>query len=188
MELIAELTPIRGTDGGAEWRPRVFGAAREDGTWAAWLQFTPVRGDGPVMHTSVETTQPNRDAVAYWSTGLEDIYLEGALGRASSRIVTAPEVEHYVRPPRPVCLRPIDLYVLEFARRNGTGRVAVWRLFAEQIYTSSDLVRSIEHLEHDYQMVRRLTDDGTEWLELTEPGATSLEIATACDESSARPL
>jgi hypothetical protein len=49
-------------------------------TWEGWIEFVTETGQRVV--TDRETTQPNRDAVAYWATGLEPIYLEGALERA----------------------------------------------------------------------------------------------------------
>ncbi len=47
--------------------------------WVGWLEFTGPRSS---KMTGEETSQSNRDAVAYWATGLERIYLEGALQRA----------------------------------------------------------------------------------------------------------
>jgi len=35
-----------------------------------------------VLTTERETTQPSREALLYWATGLEPIYLEGAFARA----------------------------------------------------------------------------------------------------------
>ena len=37
--------------------------------------------NGVTTKTGQETTQPNRDDLAYWATGVEDVYLEGALRR-----------------------------------------------------------------------------------------------------------
>jgi hypothetical protein len=34
------------------------------------------------MRTPRETEQPNREDLAYWATGLTQVYLEGALTRA----------------------------------------------------------------------------------------------------------
>ena len=64
---------------GHDWHVRVEGVERPDGTWAGRIVFA----DGTVIRTTEqETSQPNRDALAYWATGLEQVYLEGALGRA----------------------------------------------------------------------------------------------------------
>jgi hypothetical protein len=35
-----------------------------------------------MVRTSEETSQPTRDDVAYWASGLEPIYLDGAFRRA----------------------------------------------------------------------------------------------------------
>jgi len=71
--------PFVGPDG-MRYAVRVSGAERADGTWMAWLEFHPTAG--PVRRTDRETSQPNRDAVLYWATGLEPIYLEGAFDRS----------------------------------------------------------------------------------------------------------
>jgi hypothetical protein len=64
---------------GRDWHVRVEGAERDDGTWAGRIVFV----DGSVIRTTDrETSQPNRDALAYWATGLEQVFLEGALQRA----------------------------------------------------------------------------------------------------------
>lgn len=61
----------------------VFGEKRADDTWEGWIEFRPFNADGPTLRTERETSQPNRDALAYWASGLEAVYLEGALARAS---------------------------------------------------------------------------------------------------------
>lgn len=62
---------------------RALGRQRKGRTvWEGWLEFTPLGGRGIVRRSPIETTQPNRDAVAYWASGLEPVYLEGALERA----------------------------------------------------------------------------------------------------------
>ena len=37
---------------------------------------------GKTLKTGEETSQPDKNAVAYWATGLEPVFLEGALKRA----------------------------------------------------------------------------------------------------------
>jgi hypothetical protein len=49
-------------------------------TWEGWIEFLTETGQRVV--TERETTQPTLEAVRYWATGLEPIYLEGALERA----------------------------------------------------------------------------------------------------------
>ena len=70
---------------GHTYRAAACGERRSDGTWIGWIEFTPTSG-GVVRRTPRETTQPNLNALVYWSRGLEDVYLEGALERA----ITAP--------------------------------------------------------------------------------------------------
>ncbi len=61
---------------------RIYGEERADGTWEAWLEFHPEDPGRPALRTGPETSQPNRDAVVYWASGLEPVYLEGAFDRA----------------------------------------------------------------------------------------------------------
>ena len=70
-------TPI--TVNGSTWKVLVEGIARDDGTWAGRLAF--VNGT-TIRTTDQETSQANRDALVYWASGLEQVYLEGALSRA----------------------------------------------------------------------------------------------------------
>ena len=48
--------------------------------WIGWLVFRA--DDGTEITTDRETTQPDRRAVEYWASGLEPVYLDGALSRA----------------------------------------------------------------------------------------------------------
>jgi hypothetical protein len=59
----------------------VLGEERKDGQWIGRIRFTPADGSPP-METDRETTQPDRDDLAYWAKGLTYFYLEGALERA----------------------------------------------------------------------------------------------------------
>jgi hypothetical protein len=64
---------------GSTFVARAF-ADRRGNIWIGWLEFESP--DGRILRTGEETSQPSRDAVAYWASGLGRIYLEGALGRA----------------------------------------------------------------------------------------------------------
>ncbi len=63
----------------------ICGEERADGTWAGWLEFHPSDSAQPVLQTGQETSQPNRAALEYWASGLEPVYMEGALARAEGR-------------------------------------------------------------------------------------------------------
>jgi hypothetical protein len=81
-EHIYEHSVVLVSTEGESFRVDTWGERREDGTWWGWLEFTPREGGGDVMVTGQETAQSNRDALAYWATGLEPVYLQGALLRA----------------------------------------------------------------------------------------------------------
>ncbi len=66
---------------GTEYIVRVCGRPRSDGMWEGWIEFLAV-GAALVMLTDVETTQPSRADLAYWTSGLESLYFEGAFRRA----------------------------------------------------------------------------------------------------------
>jgi hypothetical protein len=82
-ELIHEFaTEISDADGHV-YTARAMGRQRKGrSVWEGWLEFSPVGGRGIVRRSRIETTQPNREALAYWAGGVEPIYLEGALERA----------------------------------------------------------------------------------------------------------
>jgi hypothetical protein len=61
---------------------RAVGRERKGGTWVGWIEFAPRGSGGIVRKSPIETTQPNREALEYWASGLEPVYLEGALERA----------------------------------------------------------------------------------------------------------
>ena len=80
-ELIQTYAEVVRDAGGEEYTVHAFGEARDDGTWEGWLEFHSVLG--AVRRTGRETTQPDRGALAYWASGLEPIYFDGAFARAS---------------------------------------------------------------------------------------------------------
>jgi hypothetical protein len=75
-------TPLRLGD--AIYFAEVWGERRDDGLWEGWIEFV-TSGGGPVLSTGRETSQSNLEALTYWATGLEPVYLEGALARAIER-------------------------------------------------------------------------------------------------------
>ena len=62
---------------------RVHAAEQPGGTWQGWIEFRSAEGDS--VTTDRETTQSNLAGVEYWATGLEPVFLEGALRRATER-------------------------------------------------------------------------------------------------------
>ncbi|HEX6250482.1 MAG TPA: hypothetical protein VFZ56_03510 [Gemmatimonadaceae bacterium] len=80
-ELIHRHSTAVVTASGARYQAVVYGEERSDGTWEGWIEFQPM-GDGPQLRTGQETSQPNRQAIEYWASGLEPLYLDGAFQRA----------------------------------------------------------------------------------------------------------
>lgn len=73
-------------DNGIRYVAMAYGVQRTDGTWAGWLEFSPVGHAGPVLKTDEETSQPNRTTLEYWASGLEPVYLDGAFARAQGKL------------------------------------------------------------------------------------------------------
>jgi hypothetical protein len=65
-----------------EFHARAVGRLGDKGMWEGWVEFTPVDGASEVLVTGVESTQPERQHLEYWATGLTPVFLEGALHRA----------------------------------------------------------------------------------------------------------
>ncbi len=94
------------SDGVIDYVPRAVGRAAADGMWEAWLEFVPTVEAGDVIVGSVESRQPEREHLAYWASGLSQVFLEGAFERARRPVsvrVRAVEVPYSSAPePRAV--------------------------------------------------------------------------------------
>lgn len=66
--------------GGRVFRVTALAEPR-DAIWVGWLHFAS-ETDGTTLETAEETTQASKEDVAYWASGLEPVYLDGALRRA----------------------------------------------------------------------------------------------------------
>jgi hypothetical protein len=161
-EVLAEYpAPIR-ADNGVSYIARVCGTQADDGLWQGWIEFVPLDGDGPVLRTPRETTQPNRIDTEYWATGLTPVYLEGALWRALNPLparTPAPKPEPAydgpapdfadARAPRPreSVLNPFSVYQKgeELLRRQLTA-LSAWHL--------ANIVRAYDLLPADVDLDR----------------------------------
>jgi hypothetical protein len=77
------------TSSAGTYRARVYGQLRPDGRWAGSLVFVPL-GGGRLIATGTETTQSSLADLAYWASGLSEVYLQGALARG---LALQPEAE-----------------------------------------------------------------------------------------------
>src|SRR5262249_5927217 len=126
--------PVLGSDGSV-YEARACGGPRDDGMWEGWVEFLPIDGGAPAR-TGRETTQPNRVDTEYWATGLSQVYLEGALGRALDAPIThltSPQPSVFpMRTPRndrPVqsVLDPFSVYEKgESLLRTQLGALSAW--------------------------------------------------------------
>lgn len=91
--LVSFDQPVR--DDLGEYHARAIGRPSGDGMWEGWIEFTAVDGSSEVLVTGTESTQPEREHLVYWATGLTPIFLEGALKRA--------------RNPLTVRVRPVEV-------------------------------------------------------------------------------
>jgi hypothetical protein len=77
--------------------------------WQGWIEFIPIGGNGIVLRSGRETTQPNRQDTEYWATGLTPLYLKGALHRALTPLpprVQPPELKPAYDGPAPYFAEP----------------------------------------------------------------------------------
>jgi len=79
--VVAELSQTVYDGDGTGYIARVLARERADGTWIGWIEFVGV-GAPTVLQTERETTQSKYEDLVYWASGLEFIYLSGALARA----------------------------------------------------------------------------------------------------------
>ena len=78
-ELIHSFSTTVTDERGRAWRAWAYGRP-EGNVWLGWIAFT--NDEGERVDTEIETSQPDRRALQYWTTGIEPIYLDGALARA----------------------------------------------------------------------------------------------------------
>ena len=93
-EVLVEFDAAFPGPDGAVYAPRACAREAGDGRWEGWIEFSDL-DSGAVIRSGRETTQPTRDAVMYWATGLTQVYLEGALARAMAgpRIAVSREID-----------------------------------------------------------------------------------------------
>ena len=97
-EVLIEYDRLITADDGSRWVARACGGHGEGTIWEGWLEFVPLDAELHPIRSRRETTQPNRDDLIYWATGLTPVYLKGALLRAR---------EPLPRPPAARSVRPL---------------------------------------------------------------------------------
>lgn len=145
---------------------------RPDGhIWEGWIEFAAADGSD-ARRSPRETTQPDRDALVYWATGLSGTYLEGAFRRALEPPVrrlrpTMPEPLFESPAPTP----PGDLYAVDRAVLDpySVGAKGTDLLRSELSALRGWHLRNIVRAYH-------LADERTDLERLTEPQLVELIV------------
>ena len=153
----------------------LHGRETQKGSWEAWLVFERVP-DGRRFTSPVETTQSNAQAVIYWATGLSNSYFEGALRRAREqrrRAAFAPHAGPIVTRGTSTASRAAHIAMIEDEilgefRARGTPRVLTAELFDASAHSHADVVRALEDLERQKRMIERRTEEGNDWVFLSD--------------------
>jgi hypothetical protein len=182
-KVVEEIDTIVRDRSNQSYRTYLFGANRPGDTWQGWLAFER-QSDGALFEGPVETTQPDRDALLYWATGLEPVYIEGALARA----LTAPPIYTVGEAPAPLVDRGTDHVGRDLKRADlerdilavfsgrGADKLLTDEIFAALPNSTADVTRAIEHLEKYHRLVRRRTEEGNHWVFLTEDGVRAAGV------------
>ena len=64
------------------YQPSIVAAVAADGHWNAWIEFVDPHS-GEVLRTGIETHQANEADLHHWASILSDVYLRGAIDRAT---------------------------------------------------------------------------------------------------------
>lgn len=81
-EALVEYDTVLAADDGSRWLARTCGRSGEGTMWEGWIEFVPLEGEARPIRSRRESTQPSRESLVYWATGLTPVYLKGALDRA----------------------------------------------------------------------------------------------------------
>jgi hypothetical protein len=147
------------TDRGRAFAARVCGAPMDDSLWQGWIEFTAV-GDGEIVRTPRETTQPNRAGLEYWATGLTATYFEGALTRALNPrtgqvkpgpgpAFEEPARERVRAADAPLAAKPVESALDPFAAYQKGERVFRQQLHALAPWHLVNIVRAYELSQAD---------------------------------------
>jgi hypothetical protein len=81
-EVLMEYDPIVSENDGTQWKTRACGRRGQGHMWEGWIEFVPLNMAASPVRSRRESTQPSRESLIYWATGLTPVYLKGALERA----------------------------------------------------------------------------------------------------------
>jgi hypothetical protein len=74
-------------------------------------------------------------------------------------------------------LQRIEEYILGFFQRRQQNRILAKELFDSTVeYANADLVRALEDLEKKHRLLVRYTQDGNDYVSLTQQGAVDVGV------------
>lgn len=154
-EVILDLGPLV-ADSGRMYRPSVVAATAPDGHWNAWIEFVD-SDSGEVLRTGIETRQTTEADLHHWASVLSDVYLQGAVCRATQSgglVMTATDTE---RPPVEDPLAELERHLIT-AFLAGAGEdfqdlltrhdARARKLLAEASRYASDKLAEVEARSH----------------------------------------
>ena len=127
-EVLVEYDTLISSPDGSRWVARACGrkgTGKMSNMSEGWIEFIPLDTDKAPVRSARETTQPSREDLVYWATGLTPTYLAGSLERALQPLLERPKprriTPHFDGPaptivepsaaPRPhAILDPFDVY------------------------------------------------------------------------------
>ena len=172
MERLLQQFEHRLTDAnGDTYEVFLYGRSRPHDTWQGWLVFER-SSDGARFTTDVETTQTNAEAILYWAAGLSSAYFDGALARAQ-KPAHAPTPVAFTPP---ATLAQIEQDVLAFFTRHRVFSVRTQTVLDGLPYAHADIVRAFEDLEKQSRYLVRRTEEGNDWLFLTDTGVHAIGL------------
>jgi hypothetical protein len=97
-EVLIEYDTVLTAQDGGRWVARACGRPRSDRMWEGWIEFIPLDAASRPLRSRRESTQPSRESLAYWATGLTPIYLTGSLDRTLTGPLPSRRVPRTVAP------------------------------------------------------------------------------------------
>ena len=85
-------------------------------------------------------------------------------------------------------LAKIEQYIFERFREKGSQRLLTKDVFdSTPEFSNADLVRAFEDLEKKWRLLVRYTNEGNDWLKLTDAGAEYTGVNVTSDSDIALP-
>ena len=174
--LLVFSATVRGANG-SRYEARACGRPAEGRqVWEGWIEFIPSDGGTP-LRTPRETTQPNREDLVYWASGLSDAFFDGALDRA----LQPPKTVAVPPEQRPAFEGPAPAIVVEGVEKRGRAvldPVEVYRE-GEDVLRQQLRALDISHLRNIVRAYHLTTAGDADVQAMTRVELTELIVVSA---------